>query len=172
MAAAQLSVTRRALLAGAPLFPLILSGAEPGRSAGSKDAPLVKGEGGRSWPNFRLTFEPSPAARPGPWTRALARFRAADTALAAVADSDDDALYDRALGRWNAALKRLLRAPAPALPALALKLDLLVAHEFWEITGADRCFAALRDDALEFVGDEAAMKVLKQDARRLAASAG
>lgn len=64
MADAQLSVTRRALLAGAPLFPLILSGAEPGRSAGSKDAPLVKGEGGRSWPNFRLTFEPSPPRRP------------------------------------------------------------------------------------------------------------
>jgi hypothetical protein len=152
MAAAQLSVTRRALLAGAPLFPLILSGAEPGRSAGSKDVPLVKGEGGRSWPNFRLTFDPSPPARPGPWARALARFRAADAALAAAAHTEDEELYDRLGARHERALQRLLRTPAPNLAALAVKLDL-----------------ALDERAGEFVGNAAAMAALKQDAVRLTA---
>jgi hypothetical protein len=154
MAAAQLSVTRRALLAGAPLFPLVLSGAEPGRRAGSKDAPLAKGEGGRSWPNFRLTFGPSPPARPGPWTRALACYRRAEAALAAAAHTEDEVLYDRLGIRHERALQRLLRTPAPTVAALALKLDL-----------------ALYERAGEFIGDEIAMKTLKQDAHRLAASA-
>jgi hypothetical protein len=153
MADAQLSVTRRALLAGVPLFPLILSGAEPGRSARSKDAPLVKGEGARSWPNFRLTFDPSPPARPGPWVRALDRFRATEAALAAAAHTADEDLYDRLGARHERALQRLLRTPAPHLAALAAKLDL-----------------ALDDRAGEFIGNAAAMKALKQDARRLAAS--
>jgi hypothetical protein len=133
MADAQLSVTRRSLLAGACA------------------APLVKGEGGRSWPNFSLTFGPSPPARPGPWTRALARVREAEAALAAAAHTEDEDLYDRLGIRHERALQRLLRTPAPNVAALAAKLDL-----------------ALYDDALEFIGDEAAMKALKQDARRLA----
>ncbi len=50
------------------------------------------------------------------------------------------------------ALRRLLRAPAPDVAALAQKLEL-----------------ALDERSGEFFGDEAAMKAMKRDARRLAA---
>ena len=67
----------------------------------------------------------------------------------------DDDLFDRLLGRLNRALARLLRVPAPDLPALAAKLDLLVAHQVWELRYA-----------------EPAMTALKRDAHRLARRAG
>jgi hypothetical protein len=84
------------------------------------------------------------------WASALGRYRVAEAELGAVAHTEDDRLYDRALGRFNAALKRLLRVPAPDLAALAWKLDLILDQELWELTGADRCLAALRQDAHRF----------------------
>jgi hypothetical protein len=42
---------------------------------------------------------------------------------------------------------RLLRAPAPDLPALALKIDLTVDDQAWELTAAAPCLAALKADA-------------------------
>lgn len=102
-------------------IPLILSGAEPGRSAVSKDV-VTK------------------------WDRALTRYRQAEAALAAV-DGADEALFDRLLGRLNRTLARLFRTPAPNLPALATKLDLLVAHEVWELRYAETSLTALKRDA-------------------------
>jgi hypothetical protein len=87
------------------------------------------------------------------WDRALARFAAAEAAIAAVAGAPDF-VYDPIGARHHAALRRLLRTPAPSLAALARKLDL-----------------ALDERTVEFDGDASAMKMLKQDARRLAASA-
>jgi hypothetical protein len=55
------------------------------------------------------------------WDRALARFRAAEAGLAAVAHTEDDALYDRLLGRFNRALRALVCAPAPDLRAFSAK---------------------------------------------------
>jgi hypothetical protein len=81
------------------------------------------------------------------WDRALARFRAAEAALEQVAHTEDDDLYDRHLLRFNAALKKLLRTPAPGAAQLATKLDLLVRHEMWELTGAETCLSAMREDA-------------------------
>ncbi|HYD37622.1 MAG TPA: hypothetical protein VEA60_08410 [Allosphingosinicella sp.] len=127
MADGQHKLSRRALL-GAPLVPLILSGAEPGRSPVSKDAFLK-------------------------WDRALARFEAAEAALAAAAGAPDH-VYDPVGARHHAALARLLRTPAPDLPALARKLDL-----------------ALDERTGEFDGDPAVMRILKRDAHRLAAPA-
>src|SRR3954470_2841340 len=88
------------------------------------------------------------------WDKALARFRAADSALAAAAHTEDEDLYDRLGIRHERALQRLLRTPAPTVAALALKLDL-----------------ALDERAGECIGDSVAMKELKRDANRLAASA-
>jgi hypothetical protein len=84
------------------------------------------------------------------WDRALTRYQKAEAALAAAAHTADQALYDRLGARHDAALRRLLRTPAPNIAALAVKLDL-----------------ALDERAVEFAGDSAAMKALKRDARRL-----
>jgi hypothetical protein len=54
--------------------------------------------------------------------------------------------------RHDAALRRLLRTPAPDAGALARKLEL-----------------ALDERSRELFGDEAAMKAIKRDAWRLAA---
>ena len=80
------------------------------------------------------------------WDRALARYRAAEAALAAVSGTEDDDLYDRHLLRFNAALKKLLRTPGPAT-GLVLKLELTIEHLAWELTGGERCMAALLEDA-------------------------
>jgi hypothetical protein len=47
-------------------------------------------------------------------------------------------------------VKGLLRAPAPDLAALAAKLDLAVAQAAWELTGGEKCMAALHRDARRF----------------------
>ncbi|HEY0414002.1 MAG TPA: hypothetical protein VGD66_12770 [Allosphingosinicella sp.] len=85
------------------------------------------------------------------WDRALARFAAAEAATAAAAGAPDF-VYDPIGARHHVALRRLLRTPAPNLAALARKLDL-----------------ALDERTVEFDGDAAAMKALKQDAMRLMA---
>jgi hypothetical protein len=81
------------------------------------------------------------------WSRALARFQAADAALAALAHTPDEDLYDRAGTRHDRALVRLLRTPAPHAAALADKIDLLIAHQAWEFRAGDACLAALSADA-------------------------
>ncbi len=88
------------------------------------------------------------------WDRAFAVFEKAQAAIDAAAHTEDEDLYDRLGGRHDRALRRLLRTPAPDLAALARKLDL-----------------ALDERTLEFDGDAAAMRMLKQDIRRLAAVA-
>ncbi len=88
--------------------------------------------------------EESAAAK---WDRALTRLRRAEAALAAVKGTPDEDLFGRLLGRLNKALARLLRTPAPHLPALADKLDLLVEHQAWELTFAEASLAAMRRDA-------------------------
>ena len=59
----------------------------------------------------------------------------------------DDVVFDPVLGRFNHALRRLLRAPAPDPAAFATKLRLAIGHE---ILGADwrPSLAALLRDAL------------------------
>ena len=49
-----------------------------------------------------------------------------------------------------AALRRLFRLDAPDLPALALKLELAVADQAWELTGCESCLAAMAEDAHRF----------------------
>ncbi|MEO7178687.1 MAG: hypothetical protein ABIW83_07575 [Allosphingosinicella sp.] len=49
--------------------------------------------------------------------------------------------------RRFAALRRLLRLPAPDLATLSLKLDLAVADRAWELAGAGDCLAVVAADA-------------------------
>lgn len=88
------------------------------------------------------------------WAKALAGFVAAEAALAAAAGAEDE-VYDPIGERHEVALQRLLRAPAPDLAALVRKLEL-----------------ALDERSGEFFGDEAVMRAIKRDARRLAAVGG
>jgi hypothetical protein len=139
MADAQLNLTRRALL-GAACMPVLArhSGPDP-------ESTLVLAVVGQGrWTPDQVRGDEER------WQDALAQFRAAEAALAALAHVEDDDLYDRHLGRFNAATKRLLRTAAPDLAALAAKLDLLVSQQAWELTGGELCIAALQRDARHF----------------------
>jgi len=142
MAAGQLSLTRRALLA-ACAGPALAPPRHPGLDPGSTF--LASPPEARRWMPDQVRHDALLK-----WKRALARYRRADCALAAVAHTEDDDLYDPLGERHHDAFQSLLRAPAPDVAALALKLDL-----------------ALDERAVEYLGDAAAMRALKQDARRL-----
>ena len=46
-----------------------------------------------------------------------------------------------------AAVRRLLRLPAADLPALALKLEIAVAEQAWEMSGSQDCLTVIAADA-------------------------
>ena len=90
------------------------------------------------------------------WQRALARLRAAEAEVRAVARAtaggtaeEEEALqevYDARLGEHSAALLRLMKVRAPDLPALALKIELAIDQEVGSLTGGEICLAALKRD--------------------------
>jgi hypothetical protein len=143
MAAGQLSLTRRALLAACAAPALAPAGA-PCRRGLSTDAGVEDRRGADFLcPDDRLE---------GTWNHALAYYRTCDDALAAAAHVEDEDLYDRLGERHDGALQALLGTPAPDIAALAMKLDL-----------------ALDERTLEYFGDLASLQTLKADARRLSA---
>jgi hypothetical protein len=81
------------------------------------------------------------------WDRALARFRRAEAALAALEGDPDEDAYGAAHDRFNLALRRLLAAPAPDIAALAIKLETAVAAELADLVYAPPALAALARDA-------------------------
>jgi hypothetical protein len=102
------------------------------------------------------------------WNRTLAAYRRAEARVTAF--KAQEALLPRARraypacedleqrfgdldDRRFAALRRLLRLPAPDLAALALKLDLAVADQAWELTGAENCLAGIAADARRLAHD-------------------
>lgn len=123
-------VSRRALLGAALALPALAST--------DLDAPSAAGR-------IRNTRDRSFAVTK--WDRALQGFRRGERALAAVAHTEDDNIYDRMLGRFNSALRRLVRTKAPDLRAFSVKLDLAVDHEVATLTGGELCMAALKRDA-------------------------
>jgi hypothetical protein len=58
----------------------------------------------------------------------------------------DEAFSDRVVA-FNRALRRLLRTPAPDLPALAHKIALTVDEDVATLEGCEPCLAALKADA-------------------------
>jgi hypothetical protein len=86
------------------------------------------------------------------WRNALAAFRRARSAIDAAVHEPDQDRYDALLDTFTATLRRLLRTPAPDLPALSLKIDLVVDHLAWELTGGEAYLAALKQDARRLAG--------------------
>ena len=102
------------------------------------------------------------AVSPAPWSRTLAAYPRAEARVAAFKAAEArlpakrrgfpacQALEDE-FGRLDsyrlAALRRLFRLDAPDLPALALKLELAVADQAWELDGCESCLAAMAGDA-------------------------
>jgi len=90
------------------------------------------------------------------WRRALARLRAAEAEVQAVARltaggtaEEEEALqevYDARLGDHTAALVRLMKVRAPDLAALALKIELAIDEEVGTLTGGELCLPALKRD--------------------------
>jgi hypothetical protein len=110
-----------------------------------------------------MSEPPSAAAALHPrWHRALARFRRAEAALAAfrveeallpawVRDGPHgerlEARYAALDGVRIAALRFLLKTPAPDRASLAFKIDLLFDEDVPSLPGAALCLAAVRADA-------------------------
>jgi hypothetical protein len=86
------------------------------------------------------------------WGKALAHFQEAQATLDSARSEPDEDAYDALLDSHSEALAALLALPAPDLPALAAKLDVIVPQLAWELTGSEDC-----------------LEILRQDARRLAA---
>ena len=90
------------------------------------------------------------------WQRALARLRAAEAEVRAVARAtaggtaeEEEGLqevYDARLGEHSEALRRLMKVRAPDLKALALKIELAIDEEVGSLTGGEACLAAVKRD--------------------------
>jgi hypothetical protein len=104
------------------------------------------------------------ALQPG-WARALRAFRRAEARLAGfraaferlppaqrafpACERHEDS-FDALESARLTALRRLLEAPAPDLPALFFKIGLTIDDAAWELTAAETCLAALKADARRF----------------------
>jgi hypothetical protein len=76
----------------------------------------------------------------------MGRLERAQGAIDALASTEDEDAYDRAVGRQIAALSRALKAAAPDLEGAARKLDLIARHSAWELSFGDAAFAVLGED--------------------------
>lgn len=63
-----------------------------------------------------------------------------------------EARYGALLDAMQGALQRLLRARAPDGGALAVKIELAIAHEVWELSQGAVCGAAILRDARRLAG--------------------
>ena len=139
MAAREHRVSRRVLLGAACALPLIR---HPGLDPGSSFP----------FPRQLDSWIPGQARDDGKWDRALTAFRRAEAVIDAAVSEPDQRRYDALLDTFSATLRRLLRTPAPDLPALSLKFHLAIDEAAWESTGGEACMAALKRDAYWLAG--------------------
>lgn len=148
--------------------PFALSSACPEPVEGSKGCPSPSSCGGSAGLRQAQPERDEAASGPSPrWTRALAAFRRAEARVAAFRDYEaalpaaarafpaceplEERFNDLECARLTV-LRRLLRAPAPDLPALALKIQLAIDDEIAFFPGGDLCLAAVKADALRLCG--------------------
>ena len=151
MAAGEHSCTRRALLGAAVAEPLAAAPLSP--SSPTPASAPVEGEGGKE------------ARRLARWARALAGVERAEGEMAAFKEAEAglgtrsfaaqwelDETFSDLVVAFNDALRRLMRTPAPNLPALAAKIALAVDHDVATLTGGEACMAALKRDGERLCG--------------------
>ena len=126
----QHKLSRRALLGAVCALPVI---------------PAEAGTSGRPAPS-PSRWDPG-RRRDDEWGKALARFHQVDATLASARSEPAPDAYDALLDAHTEALCALLALPAPDLPALAAKLDVIVPQQAWELTGSEDCLEILRRDA-------------------------
>ncbi len=81
------------------------------------------------------------------WGEALGRLERAQAALDAGRNEEDEDFYDALLDVHSDALCAFLALPAPDLRAIAVKLDHIVPQLAWELTGSEDCLERLRQNA-------------------------
>lgn len=152
MAFREHSCTRRAILGVAVAVPALVGGVKEGRPS---PQPLPQAGEGKS-------------RRAAKWRLALVAFRQAEAELeafdhwsrkAAVGMEKQavqalDERFGDYLVAFNAALRRLLRVPAPDLEALAVKIALIVDQDVAGLSGGERCLAVLKADAERLAGEQ------------------
>jgi hypothetical protein len=99
----------------------------------------------------------------GAWEAALAGLRRAEAEMGVfegveprgasweAQEALDEAFSDLSVA-FGRALVRLMRVPAPELPALGLKIVLAVDHEVATLSGGEEAMAQLREDAVRLIG--------------------
>jgi hypothetical protein len=141
MADGQHKLSRRALLGAVCASPLVRHA--PPRHSGldpeSMNTALAE-------PDTGVFMDPG-LRRDDEWGRALANLQKAQAVLDAAKSEPDQDRYDAFLDAHSEALGALLALPAADLPALAAKLDHIVAQQAWENTGSEHCLEILRHDA-------------------------
>ncbi len=150
-------VSRRAVLGAAAALPFLPR--HPGLDPGSILLPPGAAEG---------PFHPPRAGEE--WQHLLAGYRAAEGAVEVAGRVCEGALrrgsgqavraevfaaeevYGDRLEELYEVLRRLLRAPAPDLGALGIKIELMVEHKVGTLWRGAPCLAAIREDARRLVG--------------------
>ena len=153
MTAARHNPTRRALLGAAVFAPVLAAGAGAGRRRWDRALAALR-EAEAAVAAYRacdyLPAHEIHAAIRGRWPipydfAADPEARAAVSASLAEFQPFEDRLNALDSAR-DAALKRLLRTPAPNLPALAQKIELVVDEEVATLAGGEQYLAALKAD--------------------------
>lgn len=145
-----LAYTRRAVLGAAVAVPVAagVSGSErPSPPTASRRAPpLPQRAGEEKWQRALAAFRQAEAAK-----ERFDRATRAATAGPGGRSFEEQWALDKRFGDYlvacNAALRRLVRTPAPDLAALAVKIALVVDEDVASLSGSERCMAALKADA-------------------------
>jgi hypothetical protein len=156
----RLPMSRRAVLGaavGLPVSAPVLSSSfprkrEPETTGGQSTFPAATGS----------AWIPDQVRDDDKWGELLAAYRAAEAEVRgferATAGSSFEAaarlegVYGDLGDAMYSALRRLLRAPAPDVAALAVKIELVVEHEVGTLEGGEDCFLAIRRDARWLAG--------------------
>lgn len=143
MAAREHSCTRRDLLAGAVVAPSAVTLAGPAASA---PATAVATEGIRRWVVALSGVTGAEAA--------MADFARETRGKARSFEEQDtfDEQFSDLLVAFNQALRRLMRVPAPDVPALGLKIVLAVDEDVASLSGGEACMKQLKEDARRLCG--------------------